>query len=152
MEKRLIRKATLEDAKDLDSLLTKLINYERKFSSNVSENIEVKGFYKNILKRDNQAIFAASCEEKVIGFIYIYEKILDETFINKEAFIDAFFVEEEYRNKGIGKSLINEAIAWAKERNIKYIDIDVMSENIKTINIYNNIGFNEIKKGMRIKL
>ena len=147
-----IRKLKLDDSDKLNNLFTKLVVFERVFSSNIVENIQTIGDYKNILKDDKSLIMVAEIDNDLVGFIYIYEKVLDEIFINKEAFIEAMYVNDEYQNQGIGKKLFNECLKWSKKRNIKIIDIDVMCYNKNAIKAYEKYGFREIKKGMRFKI
>lgn len=151
MEKIKIRKSIISDASKIDELYAKLINYEKKYSSNIIDNIQVTGNYHNINNKDS-LLLVATFEKKIVGFIYMIVKKLDDIFIHKEGFIEALFVEEEYRNLGIGKLLILNAISWAKQNKIKYLDIDVMTENKNAVNFYNKLKFKDIKKGMRIEI
>lgn len=144
-----ILEATINDASRLNLLMAKLIMYERKFSNNIASEIQVTGNYLEIINDEKSIIYVAKYNNNVIGFIYAYEKTLDEIFINKEAFVEAIFIESEYQNQGIGYNLITEVIKWAKKRNIKYIDIEVMKKNESAINAYTNWGFKENKIGMR---
>lgn len=147
-----VRKLKLADSLKLDELFTKLILFEKRFSNNIIDNISIHGSYQEIIADSKSLILVAENDSELIGFIYIYEKQLDEIFISKEAFIEAMFVLETYRNQGIGYLLFKEAIKWSKKRNISIIDVDVMCYNIDAVDAYKKYGFKEIKKGMRIIL
>ena len=147
-----IRKLKKTDTKSLDKLFQELIMYEKIFTNNICENIQITGDYASIIADNKSLILVAEDEKEIIGFLYIYEKQLDEVFLQKEAFIEAMYIRESYRKKGLGKLLINEAINWATKRKIVIIDIDVMSDNLKALNAYRKYGFQEIKKGMRLQI
>lgn len=51
-------------------------------------------------------------------------------------------VEKKYRGKKIGKALINAAIDWSKqEEKFAYIDLNVFSNNLPAIALYQQCGF-----------
>lgn len=52
--------------------------------------------------------------------------------------LDEIFIEEQYRNKGLGASIIKDIIS--KTNNNVYLW--VYKDNIKAINLYNKLGFN----------
>lgn len=149
MDKIIIRKPTNKDTKHINTLFKELICYERMFSSNIVENISIDGEYDQIFADEKSIILLAEVDNKVIGFIYGYEKELDEVFIFKEAFIEAIYVQDKYRQQGIGKKLMLEFETWCKKRSIKYVDIEVMSNNKNSLKMYEKIGYNLIKKGLR---
>lgn len=52
--------------------------------------------------------------------------------------LDEIFIEEQFRNKGIGTSIIKDVVS--KSNNNVYLW--VYKDNIKAVNLYNKIGFN----------
>ena len=52
--------------------------------------------------------------------------------------LDEIFIEEQYRNKGLGTSIIKDVVS--KSNNNVYLW--VYKDNIKAVNLYNRIGFN----------
>lgn len=55
--------------------------------------------------------------------------------------LDEIFLDENYRNKGIGSSIISKIF---KTNNIVYLW--VYKDNIKAINLYKKLGFNVVKE------
>lgn len=53
-------------------------------------------------------------------------------------------VLKEYWNKGIGSRLLSEIIAFAKENSFEVIDLQVRSDNLRAIHLYNKFGFKKI--------
>ena len=139
----------IEEAIKCDELLTKLIIDEKKYNSNISDDVNINNFYPNIYNKDNNKLFIAIDDNNIIGYIYIKLISTDGIDNNKELLIDALYVDEDYRNKGIATSLINKVKDYAKENNIKYISINVLDKNIKAKNLYNKLGFNINSLGLK---
>ena len=56
----------------------------------------------------------------------------------------AVSVAKEYWNKGIGSKLLHEVINFAKENSFEIIDLQVRSDNLPAIHLYEKIGFKKI--------
>ena len=52
--------------------------------------------------------------------------------------LDEIFIEEQYRNKGIGTSIIKDVVSKSNSN----VYLWVYKDNIKAVNLYNKIGFN----------
>lgn len=139
----------IEEAIKCDKLLTKLIIDEKKYNSNISDDVNINNFYPNIYNKDNNKLFIAIDDNNIIGYIYIKLISTDGIDNNKELLIDALYIEEDYRNKGIATSLINKVKEYSINNNIKYISINVLDKNIKAKNLYNKLGFNINSLGLK---
>ena len=53
-------------------------------------------------------------------------------------------VLKEYWNKGIGSQLLLEIIKFAKENSFEIIDLQVRSDNVSAIHLYEKFGFKKI--------
>lgn len=53
-------------------------------------------------------------------------------------------VKKSFRNKGIGKKLLDFLIKEAKKQNIKNIFLEVNKNNFPALKLYKNFGFKEI--------
>lgn len=60
--------------------------------------------------------------------------------------LGVFIVDEKYRNKGYGTLAIKKIIRFAKDLDYKSVMLNVKISNTKAFNIYQNIGFKEIKR------
>lgn len=131
-----------KEANLCNSLLEKLIEDEKKYNDNINDEIIINNYYENIYKKDNNKLFVASINDEIIGYIYVKindPKLNGEKY--KEAFIDALYVKDEYRNKGVATSLIKEAKQYAIKKEAKKISINVISDNEIALKLYYKLGF-----------
>ena len=123
------------DADRCDELLTKLIHDERQYNDTIEDNYIVTNHFNKMLDDENIIILAYYINKTIVGYILIRK------MANNTCLLDGLYVEKEYRNKGIGNSLLKEAISRIKNMNVKYVDINVMYNNIIAKHIYEKLGF-----------
>ena len=131
-----IRRATLNDSSTINSFLTKLIQDEKKYDVNINENCVVTCLYENLIPYDNNCILVAEYKDKLIGYLYGYIENNGDAYINSIARLEAMFVEEKYRNNGLGTMLIDNFKTWAKSKEAKYVELKVCNENESAIALY----------------
>ena len=74
---------------------------------------------------------------EILGFAG-FKKTLDTADIMN------IVVRKDFRNKKIGKKLLDSLIQKAKEQDIKTIFLEVNSKNLPALKLYENIGFKKI--------
>lgn len=133
------------NANACDKLLTMLIQDERQYDNTLDENFVVKDYFKKVIKDNNNLLYGYFVDNKIIGYIFFkHTKDMGNVYL-----VDGMFVKEEYRRKGIAKSLIKFGMDELKNRNIDYIDINVMANNYIAFNLYKSLGFKEFRIGLR---
>ena len=145
----MIRTITEKDLPIVDNLLTLLIQDERKYNKNINPDFKVDNWYKRFINDDNRIILVYEENSKIVAYIYGY---IDSSPVNlrPEAFLDALYVEEGYRQNGIATKLIDTFITWVKSKDAISIEVGVLLENNKAINLYLKNNF--IKYSERLKL
>ena len=144
----------INDAIECNKLLTKLVNSERKYDTNIKSDYIVNRYFENIYNNKNNCLFITK-EDNNIATGYAFCKIITSNegpHINHIALIDGLYVNEEYRHQGIATKLIEQCKIWAIEAGASIIELNVMTKNINAINLYENIGFKELEKKMRLVL
>ena len=140
-----------EMAKECDILLTSLIQSERKYDKNIKPTFVVDSNYENKFNKD--ILFLAYEDDIPVGFIYGYVKYKKGNLAYKNvAFIDALYVLDKYRNRGIAKKLIDEFDNYCKENAIKIVEIDVFKNNAVALNLYKKLGYEIEIYGMKKEL
>lgn len=78
--------------------------------------------------------------EKVVGILI--SRIINRLVKNKDIlFIDDLIVHKDFRNKGIGRKLLEEAIRFGKNRNFETIELTSYMPNINSHRLYENMDF-----------
>ena len=135
MNNKIKQVTNVVDADRCDELLTKLIHDERQYNDTIEDNYIITNHFNKMLDDENIIILAYYINEIIVGYILIRRTS------NNTCLLDGLYVEKEYRNKGIGNSLLKEAISRIKNMNVKYVDINVMYNNIIAKHIYEKLGF-----------
>ena len=135
MNNKIKQVTNVVDADRCDELLRKLIHDERQYNDTIEDNYIVTNHFNKMLDDENIIILGYYINEIIVGYILIRRTS------NNTCLLDGLYVEKEYRNKGIGNSLLTEAISRIKNMNVKYVDINVMYNNIIAKHIYEKLGF-----------
>lgn len=93
--------------------------------------------------QDNEEYFKIMYENEMVGFIGIKN-------YKNEIYLYRFFINEKYRNKGIGTVILNQIIDIAKKEN-KDMSLEVIGENIAR-DLYERLGFKTHYRKMVLKL
>lgn len=85
------------------------------------------------LKNPYAYFIVSEIENKIVGYI--------SSTLEEYGEILNFFVVSEYRNQGIGKTLLNSVIEEAKKNKIKSLYLEVSEKNENAINLYKSFDF-----------
>jgi RimJ/RimL family protein N-acetyltransferase len=55
-------------------------------------------------------------------------------------------VERQARGQGVARSLMTQAVSWAREQRLGWIDLGVFAENEPAIALYRSVGFREVAR------
>jgi len=76
----------------------------------------------------------------------------DQFTTEETGYLLGLFVNEELRNRGLGKALIECSEDWCRQHGILSITLNVGSENINAEEIYDHLGFEARSSVMRKRL
>lgn len=93
--------------------------------------------------KENEEYYKIMFNDKMIGFIGIQD-------YPKEIYLYRFYIDENYRNKGIGTIALNKIIELAKEQD-KDMSLEVIGENIAR-DLYERLGFKTHYRRMILKI
>jgi len=143
-----IRPAKSDEGAVCDELLTRLIQTERQWEPNLDETFTVCDNYEHRMSEEGTLLLVAEENDEIVGFLFGF---LSPSPVLKRptALLDALFVCEEHRSKGIGKALALRFREWVKEQGVYAIELKVMSQNTTALRLYESLGFGEIKKYMQ---
>lgn len=151
-----IRHATLDDVLAVDSMYLELFGTMATLQPDYYLKAEQSlDFIESMIQSDGAALLLAEEEGESLGFIIVqqqkthpYSCVVQHDF----AYIIDLLVTEKARGKGIGSRLIEAAEIWAKERNLAYLELTVLSNNIGAKRLYERLAFDDAHVIMRRKI
>jgi streptothricin acetyltransferase len=82
---------------------------------------------------------------KTIFFAYQDGQLAGQVILranwNHYAFIEDIVVDSHHRRSGIGRALMQAAIAWAKDRQLAGVTLETQNNNVTACHFYENCGF-----------
>lgn len=104
-----------------------------------SEFVIEKEFIKNIIETENTYLFVVKDEnESVVGMLTL---VLFSIPTCKKAYIEDVVVDTNQRGNGVGRKLLNAAIAYSKEKGASRIELTSNPSRVAANKLYQNLGF-----------
>ena len=141
-----IRKAEADDAKEIEPLYLELMNLHALKLPNIFASeikVDLDEIKNDIGEFDY--FYVVTIDKKVIGYMKGRYKNIEESLFVKERdmiMLTDLIIKEEYRNRGIGKKMLDFIEEEAKIKNISSIEIPVYSFNEQAKGFYNKNGYN----------
>ena len=139
-----IRKLASHDLNELFSLrLEALQNSPTSFLFTYEEESSFgPSLFESLLNPENlnSAIFGSYINNELVGMVAVHKKNLSR--IIHKSHIWGTYVKPAYRNRSIGKSLMQAAIAYAKnEMKCSMVCLSVITTNQSALKLYQSLGF-----------
>lgn len=100
-----------------------------------------------ILSRDDYAVFGAFAGEQPVGMVEVGQRDVGEGCTTSPVgYIEALWVEPDFRRKGIATTLVQAAIDWARERGFRELGSDTEIENTVSQAMHEALGFSETER------
>ena len=144
MDNIIIKEASPEDA-------LARIEYSKKIGSETDNlsfgaegfPISVEGeeeYIRSVLKDERSCSFFAWRDKEIIGDVSLSGM---PRRMNHRAELGITVLKSEW-NKGLGSRLLEMAIEYAKSHGIEIINLEVRSDNVRAIHVYEKFGFRKI--------
>ena len=147
----ILREAVLNDLPVLKEFEQALIRYERPFASNLRADPISYYDIQSFIENPNVLLYVAEFKGTVVGSGYA--QIQNSVAYKKPkqfVYLGFMYVHPEHRGKGINGRLIKKLVAWAKDRDIHEIQLDVYAENKSALEAYRKVGFKPDLLKMRL--
>ena len=128
----IIRPALPQDIPDLMRLIRELAAYEHAEDSvRINEEQLLKDGFSSTPAYQS---LIASLDGKTVGFCLYWYRY--STWRGRLLYVEDLYVCEEFRRRGIGKSLLAEAMKTAEKEGIEFISLQVLEWNEPAISFY----------------
>lgn len=130
-----IRAATPEDAAIVVSYMKKLGQFQQMADKITATPDRIE---KLLASHQGEAIFGLY-DDDVVGFAYFHEK--SSAFTGRFGlYIDAFFLDDTERSKGLGKRMMRHLCKIAKDRECELLEWGCLDWNTAAIEFYQSLG------------
>ncbi|WPM32541.1 GNAT family N-acetyltransferase [Hydrogenobacter sp. T-2] len=136
-----IRRAEEKDIKILVDLY--LLGYKGLEEYSYTHPDDVQAYLNWLFRRDVAGIWLAEEDSKVVGFVASDGNWFSKREGKVVGAIHELVVLPEYRNRGIGRALVQKALEYFKSRGLDMAELWVGDENKQAIDFYKNLGFEE---------
>ena len=150
------RYATIDDVPVISKMYEDFFEYHAGLQPLYYKAAEEHGNYPEyIIKSETDDLIIAEYDGNIAGFVHVLETKTEpyECIVqNKYAVCVDLYTSPEYRRRGVGTSLINAMKEWAINRNLKFIQLNVLAENENAIKFYENGNFQTTAYNMKCPL
>ena len=120
-------------------------SHDRVYETSPGAEKTMRRFLAEVANSGYSFLFVAVAGDQTVGFISGELRQGSPTFLPKTwASVDDVFVEPEYRNRGMGRALLQSVQFWAQERGADGISLQVAAANSRGRKFYEKLGFREI--------
>ncbi|MCD6053690.1 MAG: GCN5-related N-acetyltransferase [Rubrobacteraceae bacterium] len=120
-------------------------SHDRVYETSPGAEKTMRRFLADVAKSSYSFLFVAVVGDRTVGFISGELRQGSPTFLPKTwASVDDVFIEPEYRNRGMGRALLQCVQAWAQERGADGISLQVAAANSRGRKFYEELGFRDI--------
>jgi ribosomal protein S18 acetylase RimI-like enzyme len=143
-----IRKATIKDLELVQNFNKKLHVYESQYSDEFDEewvySESGRAQFENRLKGRNSIVYIAEDNGQPVGFAmaHIFKAFMRKR-IDKIGFLEYLYVEDKYRNKGIGAMLLEKVENFLRDKKISRIRLTTFTTNTDAIRFYSAHGIDK---------
>ena len=135
-----IRKATRKDIDSIAKLGIEYGKYESKLdkSYKIGSFIQEKKIVKKFFETKEVQWFLVQDSKEIYGFVAFS---IDKRGNLKKGVLHTIFLKEEFRKKGYGRRLLNEALRELKQLGCSSVRSHVLTKNKKSLEMYKRNGF-----------
>lgn len=130
------------EKKHLDVALKMMRDFHAIDEYPFDENI-IKSLFLSFIDDENSGRFwLIEVDEKIAGYIVLAFGFSFE-YLGRDAFVDEFYIEEKYRNQGVGQKALDFVFKEAKMLNIKVLHLELERHNMPGHHLYLKNGFKD---------
>lgn len=158
MREDIIREAELKDQEPLDELFFEELRYHKSLLPDkfkIPKTLVNETWLESILSNEREFLVVYESKENIVGVILYKIKTESQDIILNErefGYIEELTVTENYRGMGVGKKLLDFAIADLKEHGILEVELNIWEKNEMGMGFYKQYGFESVQRRMKLDI
>jgi len=111
-----------------------------------NDGVILRSEFEELLQSNNDMVYLAVVEGEYIGFIHMSLRFdyVEGSNSSPVGYIEGIYIEEDHRNKGISRRLVEAGEEWTKSLGCKEIASDTQLHNHASQKFHKKIGFKEV--------
>lgn len=155
-ESPIIRVAMPEDVVAISRMWLKFMDYNSKFDQSFKVKSKIVGRFARELQQrlddPNYRLAVVDIDDELAGYCLSYISRKPYFFkLGKFGFVGDLFIREEYRRRGYGKLLVDDAHAFFRRKKVNQIELLVAQGNVNTIRFWEKLGYKALLQWMYLK-
>mgnify|MGYP000400624802 FL=1 len=148
-----IRKATIEDLSILYEFEQGVLKAERPMDKTLKISKTYYYDIPNLISELNVELVIAEINGVIVGCGYARIKQARDCFqFDQFSYLGFMFTKEDYRGKGVNKTIMNYLYDWSLSKGIYEVRLEVYPSNNAAIKAYEKVGMQATMHTMRIDL
>ncbi len=96
-----------------------------------------------LIENGDTEVLVATEESKVVGFIVVTVNTFQNLYQTRKLIgeISAIYVRRDYRGKGIGSKLLEEAMKYLQSKGVEIVLAEVRADNKASMKLFTKYGF-----------
>ena len=154
-----VRPATVDDYNTVCALFDEVDRLHREHLPHIfrqpEEAAREKDYYLGLIADENVALLVADVDGSPVGFGHAILRDAPGMPIfvpRRYAAIDSLVVKSGFRNRGIGRALVDRVQEWALAKGAGSIELNVYEFNETAISFYEGLGYRTLSRKMSKEL
>jgi ribosomal protein S18 acetylase RimI-like enzyme len=141
-----IRRATARDIEEILPVWGELAVYhadlDPAFTPSAEWPYEYGAYLRTLMGRDDALAVIARDGSRLVGYAVGRITSLPPFFESRQrGYIHDVYVRERYRQRGIGRRLVEEILAWFRRRGVTLVELTVAANNDDATAFWRSMGF-----------
>lgn len=156
MDTVVIRAALADDVEQIGILWQQLVDYHVLLDDRLPDAVQNGGrrYARRLydkLDDEYSRIMVAASGDRVVGYVVGMVVDLTPDLFEQQTsgFLADIFVQPEYRNRGIGKSLVAALVEWFRGRGVRHYEWHVAANNAEALAFWRSLGGESLMIRMR---
>jgi GNAT superfamily N-acetyltransferase len=124
---------------DLNAVAPLFDAYRRFFTKKPDLDVS-RDFLSERLARGDSVVLAAFDDSTAAGFLQLYP-LFSSWYCKRQWFLSDLYVDEPFRERGVGKQLVRACIEYAKETHSRAILVELPFSEPHLVRFYGDLGF-----------
>ena len=141
-----IRRAALTDIDAIEVLWREMMNFHIEcddyFTMSTEADTNHREYMTGLIQDENKRVYVADDDSQLIGYLMAEINAYPPIYLHQRfGHIGAISVSESAQCKGVGRQLLEAALAWFRENDLQRVECSVAVENPLSQGFWKKMGF-----------